>query len=127
MEKTVFDNEKYAAEARERWGGTEAYKEYENRKGKADGAGKAAGLMALFAELGKIKDEAPESPAVQAKIGELQSFISENFYTCTDEILKGLGDMYVHDERFRANIDEAGGSGTAEFVRKAIISKTSGR
>lgn len=51
----------------------------------------------------------------------LQSFITENFYTCTDEILMGLGEMYVSDERFKQNIDSAGGEGTAEFVKQAIF------
>lgn len=51
---------------------------------------------------------------------KLQNFITENYYTCTDEILKGLGEMYVFDERFKNNIDKAGGIGTAEFTSKAI-------
>ncbi|MBQ2899840.1 MAG: TipAS antibiotic-recognition domain-containing protein, partial [Oscillospiraceae bacterium] len=51
---------------------------------------------------------------------ELQDFITGNYYTCTDEILSGLGKMYVGDERFKNNIDKAGGTGTAEFAAKAI-------
>lgn len=119
MDRTVFENEEYAAEARERWGGTEAYREFERR----GGADKAEELMGLFKEFGAIRGEAPESPAAQAAVSRLQAFITQNFYTCTDGILKGLGEMYVSDERFKENIDRAGGEGTAEFVRAAIRAK----
>jgi len=57
---------------------------------------------------------------VREKVAELQRFITENFYTCTNEILRGLGAMYTADERFKANIDRAGGEGTADFVSRAI-------
>ena len=57
---------------------------------------------------------------IQEKIKELQNFISHNYYTCTTEILGDLGQMYACDERFKRNIDKAGGEGTAEFVNRAI-------
>lgn len=57
---------------------------------------------------------------VQAQVANLQAYITENFYTCTKEILQNLGLMYVEDERFSANIDRAGGPGTAAFVSQAI-------
>ena len=60
------------------------------------------------------------APEAQAAVRDLQQFITEHFYTCTPEILAGLGEMYSADERFRAGIDKAGGEGTAEFVSKAI-------
>ena len=49
----------------------------------------------------------------------MQNFITANYYTCTDEILAGLGKMYVADERFRKNIDKYGDE-TAEFASEAI-------
>ena len=76
--------------------------------------------MALFADLGSLRDRAPEDPAVQEQIARLQEFITANYYTCTKEILFGLGQMYTADERFRRNIDSAGGEGTADFAGKAI-------
>ena len=76
--------------------------------------------MAQFAELGKLKNLAPAAPEAQTAIRKLQQFITDHFYTCTPEILAGLGEMYVIDERFRENIDKAGGEGTAAFVSKAI-------
>ena len=60
------------------------------------------------------------APEAQAAIRKLQQFITDHFYTCTPEILAGLGEMYVADDRFRQNIDKAGGEGTAEFVAQAI-------
>ena len=116
----AFDNSKleaYKAEAKEKWGNTEAYKEYEQRGAKQPDAD---GLMAVFAEMGKIRHLDPGSKEAQEMVAELQGFISENFYNCTKQILAGLGQMYVADERFRENIDRAGGAGTAEFACKAI-------
>ena len=108
--------EQYAEEVRTRWGQTEAYQEYKQR----GSAGNGDALMALFADLGKLRQLPPESPEVQAGVKAIQDHITANYYTCTKEIFAGLGQMYVQDERFRKNIDAAGGAGTAEFAAKAI-------
>ena len=108
--------EQYAEEVRTRWGQTEAYQEYKQR----GSAGNGDALMALFADLGKLRQLPPESPEVQAGVKAIQDHITVNYYTCTKEIFAGLGQMYVQDERFRKNIDAAGGAGTAEFAAKAI-------
>ena len=126
MDFNVFDTselEQYKAEAKEKWGNTKAYQEYtEKVKNKTDKdfAENAEQLMGIFAELGTLKTDSPASEAAQAKIKALQNFITEHYYTCTDEILSGLGEMYVGDERMKKNIDKAGGEGTAVFVREAI-------
>lgn len=130
MDISSFKNEeyeKYAREAKEKWGNTPAYAEYEaklrkNGEAAMDAAG--AKLMARFAELGALRGGDPAGKAVQQAVCGLQAFITENFYKCTDEILSGLGEMYVADERFKRNIDSTGGEGTAEFVREAIRAKT---
>lgn len=113
----------YADEAKQRWGGTDAYKEYEQKTAgiSADKRNDAnEGLNAVLAEFAAIKDgETPESEAAQSLVRKLQEYITENFYTCTNEILAGLGQMYVADERFKANIDK-NGIGTAEFISEAI-------
>ena len=119
MDFKAFDTKKidqYAAEAKAKWGKTEAYREYEQR-GKQD-AGDA--LMAVFAKIGEIRELDPASAEAQAMVKTLQDFISGNYYTCTKQILQGLGQMYVADERFKENIDRAGGAGTADFVARAI-------
>ena len=123
MDFTAFDAkelEAYAKEAKERWGGTPAYQEFQERaKGKPDFA-QASRLMDCFAQLGRVKDQDPASPEVQKLVEALRQTISENFYTCTPEILRGLGEMYAADPRFRENIDRAGGPGAAEFASRAI-------
>ena len=108
----------YYEEAKERWGGTAAWCEFEKRSGSADET--ADGLMKLFARLGELKELPPESDEVQTAVAGIQRYITEHYYTCTDEIFAGLGEMYVADERFRKNIDKAGGDGTAEFARAAM-------
>lgn len=116
--------DRYAAEVKEKWGSTQAYQEYEqNAEGKTSPElGKTANqLLSLFTELGALRQESPAGEAVQEKIGALQKFISDHYYLCTNEILRGLGQMYVADERMKRNIDKAGGAGTAEFARKAIL------
>lgn len=122
MKFDAFDKteqKRFAAEAKEKWGGTAAYQEYQQRE--QDGTtGDPADLMAQFAALGKLKELAPAAPEVQAAIRDLQQFITDHFYTCTPEILAGLGEMYVADDRFHQNIDKVGGEGTAEFVAQAI-------
>ena len=111
-------NKTYYEEAKERWGVTAAWREFEGRSGSAKEAGD--GLMKLFARLGKLKDISPESDEAQAAVTDIQRYITDHFYECSDEILAGLGEMYASDERFKKNIDKAGGEGTAEFARDAI-------
>jgi len=77
-------------------------------------------MMKLFQELGAYKHLSPDNADVQDRIAVLQAFITDNYYTCTKEILSSLGQMYTADERFTQNIDKAGGEGTADFVSKAI-------
>ena len=122
MDFTAFDNsklEQYAAEVKERWGNTAAYQESAQRPA-ADQKDAAAGLMAQFARMGRLRTGDPAGQEAQAAVRELQQFITKYFYTCTPEILAGLGQMYTADDRFRASIDAAGGEGTADFAGKAI-------
>ena len=77
-------------------------------------------MMEIFEEFRKISDKSPKSAEAVELVKKLQNFITENYYNCTDDILFGLGQMYIMDERFTENIDKAGGTGTAEFVSKAI-------
>ena len=122
MDFTAFDNsklEQYAAEVKERWGNTAAYQESAQRPA-AEQKDAAAGLMAQFARMGRLRTGDPAGQEAQDAVRELQQFITKHFYTCTPEILAGLGQMYTADDRFRASIDAAGGEGTADFAGKAI-------
>ncbi len=115
--------EEYKNQAREKWGSTDAYKEYEEKsKGRTQGEDKmlATGLMQIFADFGEIKDKPLSDESVMEKVDELKAFITENYYTCTNEILLSLGEMYISGGEMTENIDSFGGKGTAEFVNKAI-------
>ena len=114
----------YFKETRERWGDTSAYREHEQKTKnytKEKWAEANDGLMAIFAEFVACKDSgaSADSDEAQALVAKLQAHITANYYTCTDEILAGLGKMYVADERFKKNIDKYG-EGTAEFASAAI-------
>ena len=115
---------KYSSEIRERWGNTQAYREHEQKTKnytKEKWAEVNDGLMAIFAEFAACKDSGArvDSAEAQALVAKLQAYITANYYTCTEEILAGLGKMYVCDERFKKNIDKYG-EGTAEFASGAI-------
>ena len=114
----------YENEARERSGDTLAYREHEQKTKnytKEKWAEANDGLMTIFAEFAACKANAVsvDSNEAQALVAKLKAYITENYYTCTDEILAGLGKMYVADERFKKNIDKCG-EGTAEFASDAI-------
>ena len=127
----TFNNNEYEAarkqyvdEAKQRWGNTDAYKECDQKT-----AGYSAdkwndvnsGLNAVLSEFAAALKEGavPESETAQSLVKKLQQYITDNFYNCTSEILAGLGQMYVADERFKNNIDK-NGAGTAEFISEAI-------
>jgi len=103
----------YAQEAKERWGHTDAWKQ---SQGKTPDAGKMEEIFQGFAALRSCD---PGDPAVQTQVKVWQQFITDNLYPCTDEILAGLGQMYVCDERFTANLDKYG-KGTAQLMSEAI-------
>lgn len=123
----AFDSnefEKYKSEAEEKWGRTDAYKEYEEKNAnyselkRNDLITQMERIMADFALCMK-NGETPDSAETQKLVKVLQSHITENYYSCTNEILAGLGQMYVADERFRNNIDKHA-DGTAAFISEAI-------
>ncbi len=127
----AFDNQKmeaqrkaYAQEAKAKWGDTDAYKECMDRTkdySKEKWNEITSGMNALMAEFAVCQKNgsAPDSEDTQALVKQWQDFITRNCYTCTKEILAGLGEMYAADERFKANIDKHG-DGTAQFMREAI-------
>lgn len=122
----VFDKqeiEKYKTEVKERWGDKPAYQEYrEKSKDRTESEEKltADQMWNIFSEIGTLRHLDSSDIMIQEKIRELKNFITQHYYTCTNEILVGLGQMYVEDERFKNNIDRVGGEGTAEFVFRGI-------
>jgi len=114
-----FDSKAYEAEARKKWGGTAAWQEYEARTARPSSAAELDTILESFAVC--LRDGCTEdSPRAQALVKQLQAHISANYYTCTDVILAGLGQMYSADPRFRQNIDRHG-EGTAAFITAAIL------
>ena len=114
----------YETEARSRWGNTDAYREHEQKTKnykKEKWAEANDGLMAIFAEFEACKQNGAKADSVEAQelVAKLQAHITANYYTCTDEILAGLGKMYIVDERFKKNIDKYG-EGTAAFAAEGI-------
>ena len=126
MDFSAFDTKKmdeYAAQAKENWGKTDAYKEFEEKS--KDWTEETTGniakdMMRLFVEFGAMKDLDPADEKVQVQVKRLQDYITTNFYNCTTQILSGLGRMYAGGGEFTENIDNAGGKGTAEFCHRAI-------
>ena len=122
----AFDTRKideYAAQAKASWGTTPAYREYEEKsKGrtKEDNMKIHQGMVDIFAEFGAIRNTDPASEKAQALVKKLQDYITQHMYTCTKEILGGLGKMYAGGGDFTKNIDSFGGEGTAEFASRAI-------
>ncbi len=114
----------YNNEVKERWGETQAYAEFREKTkhySKERFADINTGLEYIIRDFAQLMQNGaePDSPEAQALVKKLQGYITEHYYTCTDETLAGLGQMYVADERFKHNIDKYA-DGTAEYVSKAI-------
>lgn len=126
MDFSVFDTRKldeYCKQAKENWGKTDAYKEFEKNTSKwtkEDEQGLMKEFMKLFVEFGEMKEQEPACEGVQQQVKKLQDYITEHFYNCTQQILKGLGRMYSGGGSLTENIDACAGDGTAEFVARAI-------
>ena len=122
----AFDTRKideYAAQAKDSWGKTDAWKEYEQKsagRSREEEIILGERMMTIFAEFGQVIDKGPESEEAQMLVKKLQNYITENFYTCTDEILESLGLIYAGGGDMTDNIDKVGGEGTAGFANEAI-------
>ena len=126
MNWSKFDSRQlddYSKQAETLYGKTEAYQEFREKsssRSKEQEQDLGSRLMEHFAQLGQMKDLPPESEPVQTWVAGLQAFISQNYYTCTNEILQGLGQMYACGGSMTENIDKAGGCGTGAFAMEAI-------
>ena len=129
MDFSAFDTKKmdeYAAQAKESWGKTDAYKEFEEKSKdwtEDTTHNIAQEMMSMFGIFGEFMrtEHSPESKEVQEQVKKLQDYITEHFYHCTPQILAGLGKMYAGGGEFTENIDKIGGEGTAEFTARAIV------
>ena len=113
--------DRYAKDAKEKWGNTEAYQEFERKTAGKDMQATGDQLMEIFKAFGQIRHLSPASKQAQELVSTLQRFISENYYQCTNQILFGLGQMYAAPGQMNENIDKAGGDGTGSFACQAIM------
>lgn len=126
MDFKAFDTRKideYSKRAKEQWGQTAEYMEFEEKtknRTKEEEAAVANEFMQIFVEFGQMKEMDPADEQVQRQVRKLQAYITEHFYTCSDKILCGLGRMYAGGGELTENIDAVGGTGTAEFAGKAM-------
>lgn len=124
MDFKAYDTKKldtYAAEARQRWGHTDAWREtQEKAKSKEAQISEADGLMDIFRRMGQLRTGDPAAPETQALVAELRQYICDHYYNCTPQLLFGLGQMYAAGDEMTENIDRAGGPGTGDFARRAI-------
>ena len=126
MDFKAYDTKKldtYAAEAKKRWGHTDAWREsQEKAKGQTfdQQLSEADGLMDIFRRLGAYRSGDPAASEAQELIRELQQYICGHYYNCTNQILMGLGQMYAAGDEMNENIDRSGGEGTGDFARRAI-------
>ena len=116
--------EEYQTQAETLYGKTEAWQEYKQKsagRSKQQEQALGDGVMELFARLGTLKELGAAAPEVQDWVKQLQDYFTEHFYTCTPQILLGLSEMYAGGGSMTENIDAAGGKGTGEFAREAIL------
>ena len=127
MDFIAFDTEKmkeYAERAKTSWGDTPEYREFEKRnqgRSAEDQQKRFQQMMHLFVQFGQIRDQKADSSEAQSMVKKLQTYISDHFYVCTDQILAGLGMMYGSGGEFTENINKAAGEGVAEFISEAIL------
>lgn len=126
MEFSVFDRKKmveYERKAKESWGGTEEYREFEEKnRGRTASEAEAAGrqLLEIVGAFGELKGLPVSNSAVKGQVRKLQAYITEHYYTCSDAVLEQLGVMYGAGGEFTENINAVGGPGAAEYASEAI-------
>ncbi len=117
-----FDQSRYEEEVRQRWGKTKAYEESVERTKqytKADWDAIQKEISQIQQGLASLMDRSPSDPEAQEWIHRHHQQINDRFYTCPPEMYRGLGDMYVYDERFTANYEKIK-PGLAQFIRAAM-------
>jgi DNA-binding transcriptional MerR regulator len=119
-----FDPAEHEDEARERWGGTEAYRQSRRRTAgytKDDWRrlmDASRGIEERLAEA--LSDGAPAGGERAMDLAEEhRRHIDSSFYECSSAMHRGLGDMYVSDPRFTEHYEKMA-PGLARYLRDAI-------
>ncbi|EYE87520.1 MerR family transcriptional regulator [Fervidicella metallireducens AeB] len=113
---------KYAEETKQKYGHTNAYKESMEKTSKYtknDWSDIMQKASEIYIEIASLMDRSPDDEDVQRAVKKWRQYITDNFYNCTVDIFRGLGELYVSDERFKNNIDKIK-EGLAEFLSEAI-------
>ncbi len=116
--------DEYEAEAQERWGGTDAWKQSEQRAArytKDDWRRIKTETDALEADLAAaMADGAPAGGERANALAERHRAGIEQFYDCSHEMQCCLAEMYIADERFRKHYDDVA-PGLAQYLRDVIL------
>ncbi|ADU28792.1 MerR family transcriptional regulator [Evansella cellulosilytica] len=113
-----FHNNRYEQEARERWG-DQAVDESKAKIANMPGDPEAI-VTEIYSKLAALRHQSPQSAEAQSAIKEWFDCLNKNFGNYSLEAFKGLGQMYVDDERFTQNIDKMG-EGLAQFMCDAMV------
>lgn len=111
----------YREEARQRWG-SERVDDSERRTApytRDDWAAIQQAMAEINHTVAAHLGGDPAHPDVQAAVAHWHRLINERFYDCSLEVFRGLGDLYVDDERFTATYDKVK-PGLAPFLRAAM-------
>jgi hypothetical protein len=125
-----FQNPEHAAEARERWGDTEAWKESERRTKSytasqwAEIKAEAERIEAAWASLLE-SGASPHDPGALAVAERARVHIDRWFYPCSARMHVALAEMYEADPRFKAHY-ESRREGLAAFVAASIRANAEG-
>lgn len=114
--------QKYAEEVKQKYGKTKAYQESQQKTAaytKNDWSAIQTKGNEILQRIATLMNKKPADPQVQKEIDQWRQHITDNFYNCTIDILRGLGEMYVSDQRFTVNIDKIK-PGLAVFMKEAI-------
>ncbi|WP_313430448.1 MerR family transcriptional regulator [Siminovitchia terrae] len=116
-----FSQNPYEKEARERWGNKAVDRSNAKLAGMSGEEQEAMTekMNAIYRKLAALRKEAPSSDEAHSAIKEWYDFLNDNFGSYSFEVFKGLGQMYVSDERFTKNIDQFG-EGLAKFMCEAM-------
>lgn len=112
----------YAEETKQKYGNSDAYQESMKKTAKyskEDWAKIMGDAGRIYQRIAALMDKGPADPEVQNAVGEWRQHITNHYYNCTLEIFRGLGDLYVDDQRFTENIDKVK-PGLAAFLREAM-------
>ncbi|KZE39862.1 MerR family transcriptional regulator [Bhargavaea cecembensis] len=116
-----FTNNPYEDEARRRWGDEAVDRSNQALANMGPEGQKQTGeqMEALFRKLAAMRNQDPDSEEVQQAIGEWHAFLNSMGHTYSPEAFKGLGQLYIQDERFTRNMDKFG-DGFARFMAEAM-------